>query len=66
MIKLKTVNSTELLKKQLKNKNFKKEYNSLEAGFSIAKEIIHLKKNAHLTQTELAKKATPLDLLLLK
>jgi DNA-binding XRE family transcriptional regulator len=54
MSKIKTINSKIFLKNQLKNKNFKKEYDKLEEEFEIAKEIIKLRKNANLTQKELA------------
>ncbi len=48
------MNSKTLLKKQLKNKEFKKEYDLLEEEFEIAREIIKLRKDANLTQKELA------------
>ncbi len=54
MKKIKTINSDILLKKQLKNSEFKKEYNELEEEFKLAKEIIKMRKNADLTQKELA------------
>ncbi len=57
MKKLKTINSESLLKKQLKNKKFREEYEALEKEFEIAKEIIKLRKEAHLTQKQLAEKA---------
>jgi len=50
----KIINSRDFLKKQLKNKEFEKEYNLLEKEFEISKEIIILRKNANLTQKELA------------
>jgi len=46
-----------LLKKELKNKRFRKEYNNLEEEFTFAKEIIKLRLKAGLTQKELAEKA---------
>ena len=57
MTKIKIMNSEKLLKKQMKDSNFRKEYKALEEEFEIAKEIIRLRKNAKLTQKELAKKA---------
>ena len=54
MKKINTVNSKIFLKRQLKNIDFKKEYEKLEKEFEIAKEIIKLRKNAKLTQKELA------------
>ena len=54
MSKIKIYNSQTLLKKQLKNKDFKKEYDLLEEEFELAKEIIKLRKDAQLTQKELA------------
>jgi DNA-binding XRE family transcriptional regulator len=57
MNKIKTINSDILLKKQMKNNEFKKEYNELEGEFKIAKEIIKLRRNADLTQKQLAKLA---------
>lgn len=57
MRKMKTINSSELLKKQLKNKVFKKEFDALEKEFKLAQEVIYLRKKAQLTQSELARKA---------
>jgi predicted transcriptional regulator len=57
MNRLKTINSEILLKKQLKNNEFKKEYDKLEEEFELAKEIIKLRKNAELTQKQLAELA---------
>jgi predicted transcriptional regulator len=54
MNKIKTINSKEFLKKQLTNKEFKKEYIALEDEFNIAKEILKLRKDANLTQKQLA------------
>ncbi len=51
---MKIVDSKNFLKKQLKNEKFKKEYNLLEEEFEIAKELIKLRKDANLTQKELA------------
>lgn len=57
MAKLKTINSKALLKKQLKNQEFRKEYEKLKEEFEIAKEVIKLRKNAKLTQKQLAELA---------
>lgn len=57
MKKLKTIDSDSLLSKQLKNKDFKNEYDKLEKEFEIAAEIIQLRKQAKLSQSELASKA---------
>ncbi|MDD8018031.1 MAG: helix-turn-helix transcriptional regulator [Bacteroidota bacterium] len=54
MDNLKKTNSRDLLKKQLKNPLFKKEYEALEKEFTIAKEVISLRKKANITQKELA------------
>ena len=53
---IKSYNYNELLKKELKNKQFKKEYDALEEEFNLAKEIINLRKSYKLTQKELAVK----------
>ena len=57
MTKFKTINSEKLLKNQLKNKEFREEYEALKEEFEIAKEIIKLRKKAKLTQKQLAEKA---------
>ena len=57
MMKIKTLNSKTLLKQQLKNENFRKEYDSLEEEFELAREIIKLRKEAGLTQKQLAEMA---------
>jgi DNA-binding XRE family transcriptional regulator len=57
MTKLKTINSKILLKKQLKNREFRDEYEILKEEFEIAKEIIKLRKDAKLTQKQLAELA---------
>ena len=56
MKNIKSYNYNDLLKKELKNKQFKKEYDALEEEFYLAKEIINLRKNNNLTQKELAVK----------
>jgi len=57
MTKFNTTNSDTLLNKQLKNDSFRKEYYALEEEFEIAKEVIRLRQQAHLTQKQLAQKA---------
>jgi DNA-binding Xre family transcriptional regulator len=57
MAEFKTVNSDALLKEQLKNKEFREEYDALEEEFEIAKEIIRLRTNAKITQKQLAEMA---------
>lgn len=57
MSRIKTIDSEILLKRQLKNREFRKEYNELKEEFEIAKEIIKLRKKADLTQKQLAKLA---------
>jgi len=56
MKKIKSFKYNDLLKNELKNITFKKEYDSLEEEFSLAKEIINLRKSYKLTQKELAEK----------
>jgi DNA-binding XRE family transcriptional regulator len=57
MPKLKTINSDTLLQEQLKDKTFKLEYEEMEEEFHIAREIIKLRKEAGLTQKQLAEMA---------
>lgn len=47
----------DLLKKQLKDPEFRKEYEKLEEEFALAKEFIKLRAQKNLTQKELAIKA---------
>jgi DNA-binding XRE family transcriptional regulator len=56
MKKTKEYKYSDLLKNELKNKEFKKEYEALEEEFLLAKEIIKLRKINKLTQKELASK----------
>ena len=56
MKKIKSYNYNDLLKNELKNNEFRNEYNSLEEEFSLAKEIINLRKSYKLTQKQLAEK----------
>lgn len=55
-MKLKTKDYDSILKKEIKNKDFKSEYDSLSNEFTLAKEIIKLRKKRHLTQKDLALK----------
>jgi DNA-binding XRE family transcriptional regulator len=55
MAKIKMTSAKDLLKAKMKNKTFAKEYESLEEEFTLAKEVIKLRMDAELTQTELAK-----------
>ena len=45
-----------LLEEELKNPEFKKEWNALEPEFNIIEAMMAARKNSHLTQKELAKK----------
>jgi predicted transcriptional regulator len=45
-----------LLKNELKNVEFKREYDSLDEEFALAKEIIKFRKKRNLTQKELAER----------
>jgi len=57
MSNINSVNFEDLLSKELKDPAFKKEFNSLEEEFILAKEVILLRKANDLTQKELAKLA---------
>mgnify|MGYP001298730338 CR=1 FL=1 len=57
MTKPKAYKYDTLLKSELKNSRFRKEYDLLEEEFTIAKEIIKLRKLRKLTQKQLAVKA---------
>ena len=50
------IDSEAMFKKQMKNPEFKKEYEALEEEFSLAEEIIELRLKAKLTQKQLAEK----------
>ena len=54
---MKTTNFDDLLAENLKDKDFKKEYEALEEEFDVAKKIIHLRLTAGMTQKELALQA---------
>ena len=49
------VNFNDLLEDKLKDSEFKKEFDSLEKEFTLAREVIQLRKNKNLTQKDLAK-----------
>jgi len=49
-------NFNDFLKEQLKNPNLKKEYDALEAEFSIVQAIIDARKVSGLTQKDLAER----------
>ena len=49
-------NFDDILNEELKDPEFKKEYDLLEEEFVLAKEILQLRKEQNLTQKELAKK----------
>ncbi|WP_061224846.1 helix-turn-helix domain-containing protein [Leptospira weilii] len=55
-MKLKTKDFNSLLNKELKKEDFKKEYDALSNEFTLAKEIIKLRKKRNLTQKDLAEK----------
>jgi len=57
MSNINSVNLEDLLSKELKDPSFKKEFDSLEEEFILAKEVILLRKTNNLTQKELAKLA---------
>ncbi len=54
---MKTCNYDDFLKKQLKNEDFRREYEALEEEFTVAKEIIRLRLEKGWTQKELAEHA---------
>jgi predicted transcriptional regulator len=51
---MKQIRYEEFLKQQLKDPKFRKEYESLEGEFALAKEIIELRIKSKLTQKQLA------------
>ncbi len=57
MDELKEYDFNDLLKNQMKNKEFAKEYEALAKEYTLAKEFIKLRKEQNLTQTELARLA---------
>lgn len=56
MKKTKSYNYKDLLAKELKDSQFKYEYDSLEDEFQLAKEIIALRQSQNLTQKQLAER----------
>jgi DNA-binding XRE family transcriptional regulator len=54
---MKTTHFDDLLAENLKEEDFKKEYDALEEEFDVAKKIIHLRLTAGMTQKELARQA---------
>lgn len=50
-------NFDELLERQLEDKEFKEEYDALEDEFTLAREVMLMRKANHLTQKDLAKLA---------
>ena len=48
-------NFRELLNERLQNEDFKKEYDSLEPEYELVKAFLEARKNADMTQSELAK-----------
>ena len=53
---MKSYKFDDLLKKEMKKPSFKKEFESLEEEFVLAKEVINLRKKMKMTQKELAEK----------
>ena len=53
---MKVFNYDDLLKEELKNPEFRKEYEALEEEFEVAKQIIGLRLRMGLTQQQLAEK----------
>ncbi len=57
MDELKEYDYNDLLKSELENKEFAKEYEALEKEYTLANEFIKLRKEQNLTQSELSKLA---------
>jgi ribosome-binding protein aMBF1 (putative translation factor) len=55
-MKMKVHDYNEMLKEELKNPEFRKEYDALEEEFEVAKQVIDLRLKKGLTQKELAEK----------
>jgi ribosome-binding protein aMBF1 (putative translation factor) len=55
-MKMKVHDYNEMLKKELKDQEFRKEYEELEEEFEIAKQVIELRIKKGMTQKELAEK----------
>lgn len=54
---MKIYDYNEMLKEELKNPDLRREYETLEEEFEVAKQVIKLRLEAGLTQKELAEKA---------
>ncbi len=54
---IKPVNFDDLLKNELKKPEFRAEYEALEEEFTLAKEVMQLRRSNNLTQKDLAKLA---------
>ncbi len=54
MEKIKAYRFEDLLKEEMKDKNFKKEYEALEEEFQLAEEVIKLRTEKNISQKELA------------
>ncbi len=52
---IKSVNFDDLLKNELNKPEFRAEYEALEEEFTLAKEVMQLRKSNNLTQKDLAK-----------
>ena len=57
MSDIKSVNFDDLLNRELENPEFRTEYEALEDEFTLAKEVMQLRKSNNLTQKDLAKLA---------
>ena len=55
-MKMKVYSYDDMLKKELSNNSFRKEYEALEEEFEVAKQVIDLRLKKGLTQKALAKK----------
>jgi ribosome-binding protein aMBF1 (putative translation factor) len=55
-MKMKAYRYDDMLKQELKNPEFRKEYESLEEEFELAKQVIDLRLKKGMTQKELAEK----------
>jgi DNA-directed RNA polymerase specialized sigma subunit len=53
---MKTYNYDDMLKEQLKDHEFRKEYDALEEEFDVARQVIELRLKQKMTQKELAKR----------
>lgn len=53
---MKVIRYNEFLREQLEDEQFKREYEELEEEFTIAREVIELRRRKNLTQRELAER----------